>query len=374
MKKLVVILTSIMFLTGCINIVEVQYRAYAVGLGIDFIDNQYDVTLMCLDFLNVAKTDQGKGDKPSKVWLGKGKGSSIEEAINQISQGVQLPLNFDQIRIIVFGKSLLKDKLQTTLDTLDTSYKIRLTGMVYGTEESLDQVFTSKVPFYYPFNEGQISNPEAVQQQSSTVPTLSLQQFIYQFNDKARTILLPSLSVNNEIIKEEQEKYVVPKINGAQIIKDKEWKGYLSLKELAGYIRVNNDSVRTPLILNLEGNQIAVELIKPKMTHEIRNEEKEPTLELDINIGATVLHSNQLIKSKDIKNQIKKELVKEVYHSYQKSNEMGGDIFQFENFTYRYQHDLWKSLKDVEFPTLKKDNIHIRINKLTSAHKINTYY
>lgn len=374
MRKLVVILTSIMFLTGCINIVEVQYRAYAVGLGIDFKDNQYDVTLLCLDFLNVAKTDQGKGDKPSKVWLGKGKGRSIEEAINQISQGIQLPLNFDQVRIIVFGQSLLRDKLQTTLDTLDTSYKIRLTGMVYGTEASLDQVFTSKVPFYYPFNEGQISNPEAVQQQSSTVPTLTLQQFIYQFNDKARTILLPSLSINNEIIKEEQEKYLVPKINGAQIIKDKDWKGYLSLNDLAGYIRVNNDSVRTPLTLKLGGNQIAVELISPKMTHVIGTEKKEPILELEINVDATVLHSNLMLKSKEIKNQIKKELVKEVYHSYQKSNEIGGDIFQFENFTYRYQNDLWNSLKNVEFPTLKKKDIHIKISNLTSIHKLNTNY
>ncbi|MDQ0226129.1 Ger(x)C family spore germination protein [Metabacillus niabensis] len=374
MNKIVWILISLLFLTGCADIKEVQYQAYAVGLGIDYNDNQYEVTLQFLDFLNVAKTDQGKGDKPSKVWLGNGKGKSIEDAINQIDQGIQLPINFDQINVIVFGKSLLKNKLESTLQTLDSSYRIRLTGMVYGTEEPIEKVFTSKVPFYYPFNESQISNPEAKQQQSSTVPPINLQQFIYQFNEKARTILLPSLTVNNEIIKEEEDNYDVPTINGAHIIKGKHWKGHVSLNHLIGFVRVNNKSVRTPLTLDLANHQILVNLLKPKMKYVVNNDKKDPSIGLEIKIHATVLNSNGMKLSKDIKNQIKKKLVNEVYHSYEKSKEIDGDIFQFENYLYRHRHDLWQSIGEGDFPELKKDNIHIKIDRFKSVHKLSGMY
>jgi spore germination protein KC len=374
MKKLVVCFVSLFFLTACTDIREIQYQAYAVGLGIDFKDNNYIVTIQFLDFLNVAKSEQGKGDQPSKVWLGNGSGKSIEDAIDQINKGIQLPLNFDQVKVIVFGESLLKSKLKPTLYALDSSYNIRLTGKVYGTDQPLSNVFTAKIPFYYPFNESQISYPNAMQQQSSTVPSLTLQKFMYQFNEKVSTILLPALSVNKEIIKEDKEDYTVPTIDGAYIIKEKEWKGFLNAKDLTGFIRVNNETVRTKLNLEYEDNQMEIELSKPKMKQVVNMDKKKPSIGLKINMDATVLSSNIRSDSNEMLKQMKKQLIEEIYSSYEKSKEIGGDIYQFENYLYRYHWDIWKSNKEEQFPPLSIDAIHINVRNFKSVPKFNSKY
>jgi len=367
------ILIPLLFLTACREIKEIQYQAYAVGLGIDYIDEEFSVTVQFLDFANVAKTEEGKGDQPSKVWLGKGKGKSIEDAINKINQGIQLPINFDQIKVIVFGNSLLKSKLQSTLAVLDASYNIRLTGEVYGTDQPLEKVFTAKIPFYYPYNESQISYPNVMEEeQGSTIPSINLQKLIYQFNEKATTTLLPSLSVNNTIIKEDEGEYVVPTINGVYIIRNKEWKGFLNVNDLMGYILVN--SFRTSLTLDIDNNLIDIEVLKPSMKHKVSNKKQLPSIALDISIDASVLSLIDITRSKEIQQELKKELVNQIYSSYEKSREIEGDIFQFENFLYKYHHDTWKSVRKQEFPTLKKGDIHIKIDNFKSVPKLNNNF
>lgn len=374
MKKIVIAFVSLFFLAGCTNIKEIQYQAYAVGLGIDFKDNQYIVTVQFLDFLNVAKSEQGKGDQPSKVWLGNGTAKSIEDAIDQINKGIQLPLNFDQVKVIVFGKSLLKSKLKPTLNALDSSYNIRLTGKVYGTNQAIEDIFTAKIPFYYPFNESQISYPDAMQHQSSTVPPLTLQKFMYQFNEKINTILLPSLVVNKEIIKEDEQDYVVPTINGAHLIKEKDWKGFLNTDDLSGYIRVNNETVRTKLNLDIDNNEMEIELIKPKLRQVVNKNKKKYSFGLKINIDATVLTSNKRTNANKMKKQLKKQLVEEIYTSYEKSREIDADIYQFENYLYRYHRDIWKSSKEEAFPTLDTDDIEINVKNFKSVPKLQSKY
>ena len=375
MKKIVMILIPLLFLTACREIKEIQYQAYAVGLGIDYKDKEYAVTIQFLDFSNVAKSEEGKGEQPSKVWIGNGKGKSIEEAINKINQGIQLPINFDQIKVIVFGDSLLKYKLKSTLAALDASYNIRLTGEVYGTDQPLEKVFTAKIPFYYPYNESQISYPKLMEEeQGSTIPSINLQKLIYQFNEKATTTLLPALSVNNTIIKEDEGEYVVPTINGAYIIRNKEWKGFLNVNDLMGFILVNKDSFRTDLTLTIDDNQLDIEILKPSMKHKVMNKKPLPSIALDITIDVSVLSLIDTTKSKEIQQALKKDIVNQVYHSYVKSKEMGGDIFQFENFLYKYRYDIWYSLKDKKFPSLKKEDIHVKIDNLKSVPKLNSNF
>ncbi|MGG3562355.1 Ger(x)C family spore germination protein [Neobacillus rhizosphaerae] len=378
MRNFLFVTSLMVFLTGCANIREIQYQAYAVGIGIDYKDHEYHVVLQFLDFSNVAKTDQGKSDRPVPVWLGTGKGKTVEDAIIQIYHGIQIPINYDQISLFVFGKSLLEHRLGKTLKSLDTNFNIRQTGLAYGTEEKVEKIFTTKVPFNYAYSNSRINQPEFMQQQDSSVPTISLQELIFQFNEKTKTIVLPRITINEKIVKQNLEYLPVNIFDGAYILKDEKLKGYLSQQNLEGFIRVNNKAVRSPVIVGEEtdGKEelVQIELLKPKVKRVIDKDKNEVNIGLDINISAIIREATKKeVLSPRVKRKIKEKITNEVYAAYLKSHQIGGDIYQFEDFMYRFMYEDWKTTKKKDdFPVLKKENIHVKVRPLKSINKINS--
>lgn len=376
MKKFLYITYALVFLTGCSKINEIQFQAYAVGIGIDYKDDEYHVVMQFLDFSNVAKTEQGKSDKPGPVWLGVGKGKTVEDAIVEVYHSIQIPINYDQISIFVFGKSLLEHRLGKTIKALDTNFNIRQTGRVYGTEQPLKKIFTSQVPFDYPFSNARINQPEYMQQQESTIPAISLQDLIYQFNEKTKTILLPSITLNDESIKQNQGKIPVTTFTGTYLMKDEKMKGLLTNKEIEGFIRVNNKAVRSPVTIGerINGKQehVTIELLNPKVKRTINKDQNEVKIGLDIKISAIVRESNHRILAPRIKRKIKEKIRNHVYEAYVNSHKIGGDIYQFEDYMFRFMHDDWmKYQKSGNFPILNKTDIHVKVAPLKSINKIN---
>lgn len=360
-------------LAGCSQVNEIQFQAYAVGLGIDYIDDEYKVFLQFLDFSNVAKSEQGKSPQKSSVWITSGSGKSIEAAFTKMYQGVQLPVNYDQLNVILFGKSLIEHKLGKTLQALDTNYNIRVTGLTYGTEKKLEDIFTSQVPFNYPFIYSRINEPSFMQQQDSTIPAISLQELIYQYNEKTKTIMLPNISLDNDTMKENTDKVTMSTFDGAYIIKDQTYKGILSEKELKGFIKVNNQTVRS--LVTFKGahdEETAIEILNPKIKRRVFTKNHTLAYGLNIKIRANIRESNHNIINLNVKKALADKLRTEVYQSYKNSQAIGGDVFQFEDYMYRYKNSDWKTCHHQgTFPTLKKEDIHIKISPLKSINKMN---
>jgi spore germination protein KC len=376
MRKFLTIICILSVLTGCAKIREIQFQAYAVGVGIDYQNDEYHVVLQFLDFSNVAKTEQGKSDQPSPVWLGEGKGKTLEDAIIKIYHGIQIPVNYDQLSVFVFGKSVLEKRLSKTVEALDTNFNIRLTGWVYGTDEPVEKIFTTKVPFNYSYANARIVQPDYMQQQDSSIPALSLQGLVYQIHEQTKTILVPSISTKDTIIKADQDKLPVTVFNGAYLMKGTKLKGHLTEKDLGGFIRVNNKSVRSPVTLKDRnaGKEefVQIELLNPKMKRKVNKDQNGIQIGLDIKISAIVRESSKQILSPTIKRQIQEEIRKEVYAAYLKSQKIGGDIYQFEDYMYRFMHDDWRSLQtNGKFPTLNQKDIHVDIAPLKSINRIN---
>ncbi|MDM5329959.1 Ger(x)C family spore germination protein [Neobacillus sp. CF12] len=373
MRNFIYIIWIFSVLTGCAKIHEIQFQAYAVGIGIDYQNDEYHVVLQFLDFSNVAKTEQGKSDQPSPVWLGEGRGKTVEDAIIKIYHGIQIPVNYDQLSVFIFGKSVLENRLKKTVEALDTNFNIRLTGWVYGTEEPVEKIFTTKVPFNYAYTNARIVQPQYMQQQDSSIPALSLQGLVYQLHEKSKTILVPSISTEVEIMTMDQDKLPVTVFNGAYLMKGEKLKGHLTEEDLAGFIRVNNKSIRSPVIVRGGKEEIVqIELLNPKMKRMVNKDQNGMQIGLEIKISAIVRESSKEILAPTIKRKLKEQIRKEVYDAYLKSQKVGGDIYQFEDYMYRFMHDDWKSLQTSgKFPTLNKKDIHVEIAPLKSINRIN---
>ncbi|WML52513.1 Ger(x)C family spore germination protein [Neobacillus sp. PS3-12] len=378
MRKRILIVFLLSLLTGCSKINEIQYEAYAVGMGIDYTNNEYHVVLQFLDFSNVAKTEQGKSEQPSPIWIGSGRGKTIEEALTKIYHGIQIPVNYDQISLFVFGKSLLENRLSRALKALETNFNIRLTGLTYGTEEPLEKIFTTKVPFNYDYSNSRINHPEYMQEQDSSIPAISLQELIYQFNEKTKTIILPGIKSNDKIMRNNLNKFPVTTLNGAYLIKDEKLTSQLTGSDLEGFIHINNQSVRSPIIVRERkaGKEelVQIELLRPKVKRVFNKEQNDVHIGLDIKVSAIVRESDhEIILSSKIKREIENKIRNEVYGVYLKSKEIRADIYQFEDYMYRFMYEDWKKYrKEANFPSLNKKDIRVKIAPLKSINKINT--
>lgn len=88
-KLIIMMLITSAMLSGCWNIKEVQDIYYVAALGIDFKEGKYIAYAQLLDFSNVAKLEGARPDKQPPVWIGRGEGFTITEALNQLYKDAQ---------------------------------------------------------------------------------------------------------------------------------------------------------------------------------------------------------------------------------------------------------------------------------------------
>jgi Ger(x)C family germination protein len=355
-------------LTGCGRVKEIHNQAYAVGMGIDYVNNEYHVVIQFLDFSNVAKTDQGKSSDQVPVWISKGKGKTIETALSGIYQTIQMRVNFEQLNLIIFGEGMITSKqLYEAFQSLTSNFTVRLTAWTYGTQEKFDDIFTSSVIFDYPFSYSRLNQPNEGNQQSSTIPAITLRDFVWRLNEKTMTTIVPSVSLNEQQIFKESKPIKAAVINGAYILNDKTYKGWLSTSDLRGFIWTNDESLRSiTTIEEDEDHLVEVELMEP----EIKLKKKKDELSYDINVNLRAMIRESLdsdMAQEKIKKKVEVKVKEEVKKAFNAGKELGADIFQLEDNLYRYYNKEWLNNKH-ENP-IELANIKINVIPLYSIDK-----
>lgn len=367
MRKIIISLILVIQLTlvGCSGTKEVQFLAYVVGMGLDFQDNEYQVILQFLDFSNVAKSDQGKASEEIPVWLAKGSGETVETAIEEIYKNIQIQVNYDQLNLFLLGEGILKRNLNDTLQTLVSNFNVRLTGWVYGTNVDLEDVFVSKMPFQYPFSISRMNQPHDMQHQNSTIPAITLREVLYMYKEKTKTILIPSINLENKVILQNKKGAVTTYISGSYLVKNKEFLGWLSESDLFGFILVNEASRRNMIVIEVGDAQSAIEVMKP---HTKLKKQKDGYI-LTCRVGVIVRESIEGLTLQKIKEQVSETIKKDVFLSYQKGKSLGADVFNLYDHAFRHHHKEWvESFKEQGVPELL--DVEMTIKPVRSYDKL----
>lgn len=373
-KRCSIFVALLLLLNGCAHLTEVQYQAYAVGMGLDYKDKQYTVYLLFLDFTNVAKAEQTVKSSQTPVWIAEGHGSTIDEAISRIYEGLQIRANYDQITLFLFSEELLKStKLRESLYTFVSNFNFRTTGWMYGTNENIKDVFTTQIPFYYPFTASQLNQPFETQHQSAKIPPLRFEELLYSLNEKTKTIAIPAIDIEENIIYENRKEFPVTSFRGAYYIKENKYQGFFSEREIEGFVRMNNDAERVLMNLFEEKEQpLSIELRSPRIKRNVSKKNGELQYELNIHMSAILRNGAEMHHPEKVKKEITKILKKEIAASVQRAGEQNIDLYNFEDYMYRFERKLWKDYQKNKTPIiLKEENINIVISPLKSVGKIN---
>lgn len=142
------IIYSVLFLSGCWDQVEIKERVIVMGLGIDKIpgDNPILVTVQVASFSkNVGGSSSTSSDSKNLVVVQTSKGKSFYDAIYNFVKSSSRRVTFSHNRVIIFGKALAQSGVAGICDDMSRDYQFRRTNWLLVSESTAKEALESKM-------------------------------------------------------------------------------------------------------------------------------------------------------------------------------------------------------------------------------------
>lgn len=113
-----------------------------IGIGIDHVDEKYEVTIQA-----VAVSGSAGSDKSSTNYLTySAKGETISEAVNTLSEKLGLMVSLSHCNLVIMSRSALRLNPIETFSALTKPLALPEQALIVATDEDIEKVFSSKIP------------------------------------------------------------------------------------------------------------------------------------------------------------------------------------------------------------------------------------
>ncbi len=191
-KIFILLIIYLLTLTGC-TMNEIEEYSIVAGIGIDYNDGLYEVTY------EIYKENNGETTSLTSI-IKNGEGKSISSAVNEINNKIyQIPY-LNHCLLIILSESIIKQKLDETLNYLIHDVRIRSSSYIVTTEkekpkEILEKSQESKQVVSYTIF-------KKIDQTPSQVGIWNHCNFDYIMNekiDKNGVLLIPIVNFQNDL-------------------------------------------------------------------------------------------------------------------------------------------------------------------------------
>lgn len=356
-------------LPSCWDIKDLQTINYITAIGLDYKDGKYIIYAQLLDFTSIAKQETGKVSSPPSMWVGKGVGDSINLAANDLYKSSQQPSSFSHLSAIVFTRNFLQDEMVNAADTLFRYREIRHTPWVYGTDDSIEVIFNSPGFFNLTTLNTILSEPLGLYRQHSMIAPMQLVKLVALWREPGRTILLPSIYVNEKDWRRNEKPEKKLALDGIFALHDLGFQGKLTREEIKGSRWMEPRVNRSPLEIIRDGQNIAVISITKEhdYIHISDHAGGTPTFELNLHYTGSVVEVLSSTTEEELIELGEKKIEEEIRQTYSKSLEKNVDILNLEHALYRKDYPTWKKLHDddrfqLTADSLKAVHVHLKIS------------
>lgn len=370
MKKLLIMLTFILFLTGCWNYRELNDYAIATGMAIDYEDGEYEVSLLFANGSN-------KEDEDTQVTVTSEKGKTIYEAIKNISLSMPKEIYISHLSVIVFSEDMAKNGLRPALDFLLRDPQSHQNFyLIVAKDTKAKDTLTILTPLAdYP-SQNITANIKITEKLQGRITNASFNNFVSKILQKGSNPISNSIIiVGNETEgtkKEEQENSVASaytKLDTLGLFKNDKLVGWATMDESIGINMLLGDV--EILYLNLPCNND--NLVITSTSYKIKNNIEKDKITVNINASGMINEVGCSVNLEDPKNiqkyeQKAEEKMKEyIKMAIDKAKSLKTDIFGYGNMIYKKYPNYFNSIDnwDEVFPNLKID-INVQF---TLAHK-----
>ncbi|PKR78096.1 hypothetical protein CEY16_09270 [Halalkalibacillus sediminis] len=354
MKKILnLVMCSLLtiLLSGCWDAEELEGMYYVHALGVDYVDNEYEVYLQIVNFQSSPGTgeQQGGGGSGSEIEVGKARGKTALEAIHHLYPSTQRRVFWGHLSGIVFTERMMEHGIEEVLDSIDRYREIKPTLWTFTTSESLHEllVITPILEMNTIFSF--LGDPEKSYQQSSLVEPIQEYQFLSVLREPGKTLILPHFSITRSDWKnnlgETKENL---NISSASLMSDSHYKGVLEHNEMLGIRWIQRAAQRALLVVpDSEGKPLAsVTLNTEKVKIKPHIDEEGVTFSIDIKVSGDVSVLQEDKKLNELVQSAKEQIINEVEETYKKGLEIDADVYSFSNALYKENPQEWKKLTE----------------------------
>ncbi|MEK5482554.1 Ger(x)C family spore germination protein [Viridibacillus sp. FSL R5-0888] len=372
------LLSITLLLTGCWSKRELNELAIGVALGIDRVDDQYEVTVQLVD---PSELSIKQSSSRTAVVTYTTQGKTIFEAIRKMTLISSRAIYLSHLQMMVIGEGMATDGIKPTLDLLARDHEVRNNFyIVVSSKSTAREVLNILTPLEkIPANK-LFSSLEVSQKKIGITSKMRLDQLINHLSSEIKSAALSTVEIigDQQIGNEQTNMEIVNtpallKYSGLSIFKEDKLVGILNEEESKSYnylrdeIESTIESVSCP---KNDGN-VATEVINSKTEIKVKLINDIPEFDVNINVEQNIgevecqidlTDSNTLKQinekeSKQIEKRIK-SLIEKLQNKYQV------DVVGFGETMYRSHPKEWEKIKgqwEEEFFPKAKINVKVKI-------------
>lgn len=355
MKKIILILL-VLSLTGCWNYTELNNLAITTGFAVDFIDNEFEVTILISNSQKKTSTNS-QTVASSAVYSGKGK--TIFEAIKDTSMAVSKQIYLSHIEVLVLSEEVAKNK---TKEVIDFFFRYPQTRneflMVIAENCNAKDTFEVTTPLETFPSQNISKNLEITNMLQGYIYTVTFNEFVRAIIEEGRNPVLPTISIignieegnkDENIEQNKPQTYIklgmMAIFNGFDLIK-------ISNKDQSKGINLIDDKIHTTLISNqYKDGYVVVELLDSKSDISVEIKDDMPKIKIKIKANGAIeevsgnIDIEQIEEINNIKKASEDEIVRIINEAIAFSKETKTDILGFGNLIYKKDYKFWKKIK-----------------------------
>ncbi|MGB2993865.1 MAG: Ger(x)C family spore germination protein [Paenisporosarcina sp.] len=359
MKKcMFVLLILSLFLTGCWDRRELNELGIALALGIDKVEDEYQVTAQVVVPSEISMKSTGR----SPVTLFQANGETIYEALRKITKNSPRKIYPGHLRMLVIGEDLAEEGIGESLEFLSRDWEFRSDFYVViakdmTAEEILNVTTTLEaIPANKMFNT--LKTSEAAWAATSGIV---LDELITDLTNEGKEAVLTGILVtgNQEIGTSKQNvESITPEArivyDQLAVFKKDKLLGWLTEQESRGYNDITNTVKNTISVISCpKEGKISIEIIQLKSDIKGKMNKGKPEVDVNIKVKGNVgdvecainlsepktIAELEKITKKDMEDTINQtiETVQKQYES---------DIFGFGEAIHRSNPKEWKKIKE----------------------------
>lgn len=375
MKRKIILLSSLLtslLLSGCWDATEPQKMYYVDGLGIDYIDGQYEIYLQLISFSDVTKSENYT-PQAAPAEVGQSKGKTLEEALFKLFRSIDQKVFWGHMTYIIFSEEAMKDR--NTVPIIDSVLRYRETRYqiwTYCTQDPIKDILLVTPILNKPLTTSKLSNPLNAEDKETFVKPVDFRNLVIGLNEPSYEIGIPYVTISkNWGTKDRQEQETA--FIGIGVLSKNGFKGFIKNDDARGTQWMHDRTQRGETTFKLDENDYltaTLEKIKVNIKPIVKND--QVTFDVEITLNARINGVKTNVSEEELRKKLIKEVKKEIKTTYKEALAKDIDIYRLSEHLYRKNVKVWKKLeKDGKIPLTPSSisKLEININQLKSGRK-----
>lgn len=283
MKKILIIILTLLLCTGCFDYKEINDLAIINAIGVDYENDEYVITLEILN--DQIDKDSSKITSYTKVGHGKNLTSAIENAADKLSK----QLIFNHIKLMILSKSIIEEKFKNIIDLFLRNTYFRENFYVISATKNKPETLLNHTTNEAPIASTAITDTlESIRYSSNT-------NVLKKFDEIVEEVITYGIDTCFSNITLKDNEFIV---DGMSIFNNYNYKGNLNNEYVKIYNLLTDNFDRPTYTINYDNLSFTTAINNGKINTEIKN----GTINVNGNLMGRIIDNAPKYNIRDPKN------------------------------------------------------------------------